>query len=82
MYKPFFSIVNTVYIGKRFLSTNIKNIVNKNFKGSEYIILDGNLTDNTHNIIKKYKKKCIFNMFYFLRYVYSVLSYPIVFFRK
>ena len=82
MYKPFFSIVNTVYIGKRFLSTSIKNIVNKNFKGFEYIILDGNLTDNTHNIIKKYKKKCIFNMFYFLRYVYSVLSYPIVFFRK
>ena len=28
------------------------------------------------------KKKCIFNLFYFLRFVYSILLYPIVFFRK
>ena len=57
MVKPFFSIVTPVYNGERFLSTCIKSIVNQNFKNFEYIIVDGNSTDNTHEIIKKYKKK-------------------------
>lgn len=56
MYKPFFSIVTPVYNGEKFLSTCIKSIVNQNFKNFEYIIVDGNSIDNTHNIIKKYKK--------------------------
>ena len=56
MYKPFFSIVTPVYNGEKFLNTCIKSIVNQNFKNFEYIIVDGNSTDNTHKIIKNNKK--------------------------
>ncbi len=38
MYKPFFSIVTSVYNGEKFISTCIKSIVNQNFKNFEYII--------------------------------------------
>lgn len=57
MNQPFFSIVTPVYNGEKFLDSCIKSILKQKFKNFEYIVVDGNSTDRTHKIIKKYKKK-------------------------
>ena len=54
---PKISVITVVKNGQKFLESAIKSVVNQNYKNIEYIIIDGNSTDNTSNIIKKYKKK-------------------------
>lgn len=52
-----FSIVTPVYNGERYLDDTIKSVVNQTYKNIEYIIVDGESNDGTHEIIKKYKNK-------------------------
>ena len=54
---PKISIITVVKNGQKFLESAIKSVINQTYKNIEYIIIDGNSTDNTSNIVYKYKKK-------------------------
>ena len=54
---PLISIITVVKNNEKFLEETIKNVINQNFKNFEYIIIDGNSTDGTIDIIKKYNNK-------------------------
>lgn len=51
---PLISIVTVVYNGAEFLEETILSILKQSYSNIEYIIIDGNSTDETLNIIKKY----------------------------
>ena len=53
----FFSVITPVYNGEKFIEKTILSILNQKFTNFEYIIVDGNSTDTTHKIIKKYSKQ-------------------------
>ena len=54
---PKISIITVVKNGQRFLESAIKSVINQTYKNIEYIIIDGNSTDNTSHIVYKYRKK-------------------------
>ena len=53
---PKISIITVVKNSQRFLEKTIKSVIYQTYKNFEYVIVDGNSTDNTQNIINKYKK--------------------------
>ena len=53
----FFSIITPVFNGVTFIEETIKSIIGQTFKDFEYIIVDGNSTDGTQNIIDKHSSK-------------------------
>lgn len=55
--KPLISIVTVVYNGEKFLEEAIKSVINQDYDNIEYIVIDGNSTDKTVDIIKKYEDK-------------------------
>lgn len=52
---PSISIITVVYNGGNVIEKTIQSIVNQTYKNIEYIIIDGNSTDNTLDVIKKYQ---------------------------
>ena len=50
------SIITVVKNDERFIEKTIKSIINQNLP-IEYIVVDGNSTDATFEIIKKYQNK-------------------------
>lgn len=54
--KPLISIITTVKNGEQHLEECIQSVLNQNYKNIQYIIIDGNSTDKTISIIKKYEK--------------------------
>jgi len=56
---PLISVVIPVYNGERFLDESIQSILNQTFKDFEFIIINDASTDNSLEIIKKYKDKRI-----------------------
>lgn len=56
MKNPEISIIMSVYNSENFLEESIKSILNQTFKNFEFIIINDFSTDNSLNIIKKYKK--------------------------
>lgn len=54
---PKISIITIVYNGIDTLDKTIKSIVNQEYKDIEYIIIDGNSTDGTQNLIASYGDK-------------------------
>lgn len=52
---PKISIVTPNYNGATYLEETIKSIVNQNYPNLEYIIIDGDSTDGSIEIIKKYE---------------------------
>tara|TARA_B110000003_G_C16518643_1_gene484084 strand:+ start:208 stop:957 length:750 start_codon:yes stop_codon:yes gene_type:complete len=51
------SIITVCYNSQKTIENTIKSVLSQNYKNYEYIIIDGRSTDNTIEIIKKYKKK-------------------------
>ena len=55
--KPLFSIITVVLNQEKYLVQTIKSLLKQKINNYEYIVIDGGSTDQTLNIIKKYKKK-------------------------
>ncbi len=55
--KPFFSIITVTKNSEKFIERNIKSLQNQTIKDFEHIIIDGNSSDRTIQIIKKYRKE-------------------------
>ena len=49
------TIITVVLNGEKFLEKTINSVINQNYSNIEYIVIDGGSTDQTINIIKKYK---------------------------
>lgn len=54
MSNPFLSIVTACFNSEKTITNTINSILNQDFTDYEYIIVDGNSSDNTINIIKNY----------------------------
>lgn len=54
---PLVSVVMSVYNEEKFVSESIESILNQTYGNFEFIIIDDGSTDNTINIIEKYKNK-------------------------
>lgn len=55
MKKPFFSIITATKNSQNYVLENITSVANQTLKDYEHIFIDGNSTDKTMKIIKKYK---------------------------
>jgi len=52
---PLVSIITPTYNQARFIEDTILSVKNQSYKNIEHIIIDGGSTDNTINILRKYK---------------------------
>lgn len=52
---PSFSIVTPSYNQGQFIEETIISVLSQDYPNFEYIIIDGGSTDNTHNVLEKYK---------------------------
>ena len=53
---PLISIVTPSYNQDRFIEETIRSVLLQDYPNIEYLIIDGNSSDNTQEIIKKYEK--------------------------
>lgn len=54
--KPTISIITVVYNGESLIVNTIKSVLAQTYPNVEYIIIDGASTDNTMDVISKYKE--------------------------
>jgi glycosyltransferase involved in cell wall biosynthesis len=54
-YNPRISILTPSYNQGDYIEENIISVLNQNYQNFEHIIIDGGSTDNTLNVLKKYK---------------------------
>lgn len=57
MDKPFFSIVTASYNSEKTIFDTITSVLNQRFSDFEYLIIDGNSSDKTVEIIKSFEKE-------------------------
>ena len=51
------SIITITYNSEKTVEDTIKSVISQKYDDFEYIIIDGGSTDNTIEIVKKYKDK-------------------------
>lgn len=51
------SIITVSFNASKTIEATINSVLSQSYKNVEYIIVDGNSTDNTIKIVNKYKKK-------------------------
>lgn len=54
---PTFSIITVTYNASSWLERTIQSIISQTYPGIEFIIIDGNSSDGTQDIIRKYESK-------------------------
>jgi len=57
IYEPKISIITVVYNGSSYVEQCILSVLGQDYPNIEYIVIDGKSTDNTMNIVEKYKNK-------------------------
>ena len=55
MNKPLFSIITVTYNASRFLEQTILSIISQSYRNIEFIVIDGNSSDGTQDIVRKYE---------------------------
>jgi len=60
MNNPFFSVIIPTYNQASFLKASLHSVFQQTFKNYEVIVIDNKSSDNTAEIVKKYKKKIIY----------------------
>ena len=55
--KPLVTIVTPSYNQGEFVEATIKSVLNQTYPNIEYIFVDGESSDNTMQIVEKYKDK-------------------------
>lgn len=58
---PLVTIITPTYNRAPFLEETIKSVLAQDYKNIEYIILDGQSTDNTLEVVKKFKGKIVWD---------------------
>ena len=59
---PKVSIVTISFNAEKFIERTIQSVIKQSYSNIEYIVIDGNSTDNTVNIIKQYESQIDFWM--------------------
>ncbi len=57
---PKFSIITVTYNAEAFIEGTVQSVINQKFNSFEYIIIDGDSTDNTKAILSDYKEQIDF----------------------
>lgn len=55
--EPLFSIITVCYNSSKTIEKTIESVLNQNFDNYEYLIIDGQSTDGTINIVESYQEK-------------------------
>ena len=55
--EPLFSIITVCYNSSKTIEKTIESVLNQNFDDYEYLIIDGQSTDGTIDIVESYKEK-------------------------
>ena len=56
MRSPKISVITVVFNGEKLIGRTIESVVNQTYDQIEYIIIDGDSTDESVEIIKKYER--------------------------
>jgi glycosyltransferase involved in cell wall biosynthesis len=55
--QPLVSVITVVRNGKKYIEKTIESVLGQSYPNVEYIVVDGNSTDGTQDILKRYESK-------------------------